>query len=69
MEAKGQAYQYKKIDNCLYVFVVEKLEETKVAIGPAEQKRVEGLTRQEAFEGRASLLIVLPYERLKPVMN
>ena len=45
------------------------MEETKAVVGPAGQKIAEGPTGQEAFEGKASLLIVLPCERLRPVMN
>ena len=69
-ETNGQRHQaYKNTEQGKFNVFVEKLEETEVAVGPTEEKRAEGPTRQEAFEGRASLLIVLPCERLRYVMN
>lgn len=70
MKPKGQAHQaYKNREQGKFKVVVEKLEETEAIVGLAERKRAEGPIGQEAFEGRASLLIMLPWERLRPVMN
>lgn len=71
---KVRGYQDKKTENCLYVVGCWRTglagpAGQKEAKGPVGQKGDKDLARQEAVEGRETLLIVLPYERLKPKMN